>query len=146
MRIWITWVLVGWFALLPTTVLAEAQDWAAVQQLPPGSRLRIRVPGELLEDVRFREATEQRLTVSGRPMRIIQRDSVEQIDQIKGQRAKGALLGIAAGFGIGLIQSYAGAESHKLGFGLYLGLYGGALGGALGALLTDQRIETVYRK
>ena len=44
MRIWITWVLVGWFALLPTTVLAEAQDWAAVQQLQPGSRLQIRVP------------------------------------------------------------------------------------------------------
>ena len=134
------WVLTGWFVLAPA--FAYAQDWAAVQQLPLGSRLRIELPKEVFEE-RLSGVDEKQITMHGRA---IDRDDIQRIDRIRGQRQKGAAVGILTGLGVGMVQSLATASSNKVGFGLWLGVRYAVIGGLIGAAISSPRVEPVYQR
>jgi hypothetical protein len=86
---------------------------------------------------------EKQITMNGRA---IDRDDIQRIDRIRGQRKKGAAVGILAGLGVGMVHSLATATSNKVGFGLWLGVRYAVIGGLIGAAVSRPRVEPVYQR
>ena len=127
--------------LYPTFSFAQS-DWAAVQTLPLGTRLRVEIPSEVIEG-RFRGADDTRVTMNGRSVR---REDIVLVQRLQSRKAEGAIWGALIGFSTGMLQSYLTAEDNKFVFGLYLGAGQGVIGALIGMGVRSPRIETIYQR
>ena len=135
-----------------TTAFAQTSsgNWSAVQAMTTDERLIVRQKDGKTIEGKMIEANETNLTLS-RNNRVvnISRDSIRQIQHVKGKAAKGkwALIGTgigaAAGAGIGATKVSANRDDSEI--WVPVGLIFGAGAGAVGGLLfgASRRDRTV---
>jgi hypothetical protein len=135
-----------------TTAFAQTAsgNWSAVQAITTHERLIVRQKDGKTIEGKMIEANETNLTLSrsGKVVNI-PRDSIRQIQQVKGKAAKGKWavigtgIGAAAGAGIGATKVSANRDDSEI--WLPVGLIYGAGAGAVGGLIfgASRRNRTV---
>jgi hypothetical protein len=130
-----------------TTVTPD--DWARVERLRAGTRVRIRTSQLLLLDAPLERITATAMTLrgAGRRQQDVPRADVRQIDVVDSESGIRGGIGLTVGFAAGAFYAWAvsGGQADRAFVGLY-GLGTAALGGLAGGLsgLGKERVTTVY--
>jgi len=119
-------------------------NWKAVESIPAGSRVAVRLHSGQKIDGRVAGASEGALVVAdGRGRQRLERDTISRVYRLTSRQRRRTLIGMAIGAGIGLVT---GAAFYRRGdfeptvvpaFGL-IGSGTGALAGALAGLRRHQ--------
>jgi hypothetical protein len=122
--------------------VSSAQDWSAVQVLPPNTRLRIEVNNSILKG-RFRSADDTKITLNRGS---IAKLDVRQIERLRSRKADGAARGFLIAFGVhaGLVLARTGSFSYAALAGLGIGGLGALAGVQWG--IDHPKRELVYRR
>jgi hypothetical protein len=121
--------------------VALAETW---ETLPVGAKVRVfTVTGTSITG-RIKDVTATHITVGAGG---IHRDSVQRIDRLTGQRAKGAGKGLLIGAALGGATGVLGGQSaDRQLMASVNALRFGALGAVIGMGISRPKVETIYRR